>query len=80
VSGPNSLSVHIFNHPSEAPTFRPPDFLAATLDHANIVRRGTKNNLSTVDLVFVNKDGQKYVAMITGALVRSLAAMIGEED
>jgi hypothetical protein len=79
VSGQTDLKVNVFDHPSKAPIFRPPEFLAAKIDHANVVRHGTTEDLSTVDLVFENEAGQKYVVLITGRLIRSLANIVGDE-
>jgi hypothetical protein len=79
VSGENVLNIRVFPNPKEAPIFRPPEFLAAKIDHANVVRQGTTEGKSTVDLVFQDEKGQKYVVLITGRLIRSLAHMVGDE-
>lgn len=70
-----SVKLNFFNKPEEAPHFVAPEFKGATLDHVNIVRKGTVEGHSTVDLIFVDQNGQKYIAMITGRLMN----LIGKE-
>jgi hypothetical protein len=42
------------------------------INTAVVVKNGTVSGNSTVDLVMEDKDGNKYVAMITGTLVKLL--------
>jgi hypothetical protein len=77
--GQTHLNINLFNSVAEAPTFRPPEFQAAEIDHANVVRKGTTEGKSTVDLVFSTESGQKFVVLITGRLIRNLANIIGDE-
>lgn len=37
-----------------------------------VVREGTVSGASTVDLVLVDQSGQKFVVMVTGALLKSI--------
>ena len=41
-------------------------------DEAVVVRKGTVGGNSTVDLVLKDESGQKFVVMLTGALVKSI--------
>jgi len=70
-----SLKVSIFDYPGEAGdagyVYKPP-VKSATLEEAVIVRKGTQAGNSTVDLIFTDADGNKYVAMITGNLLKAL--------
>ncbi len=50
------------------------------LDNAIVTENGTQAGRSTVDLQCVDPDGNKYVIMITGALLRTLAIVIKEAD
>lgn len=75
----NSLSIKQFQSPNEAPKFTRPEFAAAKIDCVNIVRKGTEEGRSTVDLVFQDEKGQKYIVMLTGRLIHSLSKIIGDE-
>jgi hypothetical protein len=57
-----------------------PGYLSATLTECVIVRRGTEEGRSTVDFVVLGADGEKYVVMLTGRIVRAIAQMIGNEN
>lgn len=70
-----SLKISVFDYPGEAAdagyAYTAP-VKAATLQEAVIVRQGTKAGNPTVDLIFTDADGNKYVAMITGNLLKAL--------
>lgn len=74
--GTNSIALHIFNDPSEAPNYNTDGkgTLSANLDAAIIVKNGTESGSATVDLQFTDKNGQRYVAMITANLLRMVLA------
>ncbi len=74
--GANVLSVKMSDSPQEAPIYRPPEYLGARIDHVHVVGRGTIDGNPTVDFVFVDEKGQKYVAMLTGGLVETLTGAI----
>jgi hypothetical protein len=77
---PDHIELQIYPSPAEAPTYRPPEFKAAIVTQACVVRQGTKDGRSTTDLVFVDSEtGQKFVALNTGRIIRALAAAIGDE-
>jgi hypothetical protein len=70
-----SLKVSIFENSTEA-SAAGYSYVApvkpAVLQEAVIVRNGTKGGNATVDLVFTDMQGNKYVAMVTANLLKSL--------
>ena len=79
--GTNHIAIKIFNDPSEAPNYNTDGqgFKPANLDAALIVKNGTEGNKPTVDLQFTAPDGQKYIAMITAELLKSVCIAAGVE-
>lgn len=75
----NSLDIRVYNSVAEAPRYELPEFKASNIDHACVIRKGTEADKSTVDLIFVDESGQKFITMLTGNLVKNLAAIIGAE-
>jgi hypothetical protein len=71
----NSLEIKICNSPEEAPKYTAPEFKAASLLKAVIVKKGTVQGKATVDLIFEDGDGQKYIAMTTMALLESVTGL-----
>lgn len=71
-----ALGVHVVDDAHEATRqghfYRPPVFKPLQIEKVVVVKRGTQSGKSTVDLVFVDEHGQKYVTMLTGALLRSI--------
>jgi hypothetical protein len=81
VSAQQSLDVRLYQTVAEAPTFRPPEFLGAEIDHVNVVKKGTTEGRSTYDIVFkADEGGQKFVVLLTGRLIKTLAAFVQDED
>jgi carbamoylphosphate synthase large subunit len=76
--GTNDLKIDMFANPEEAPHFTRPEYKAAEIDHCNVIRNGTVQGNTTVDIIFKDESGQKYVLMITGRLIGLLAAAAGE--
>lgn len=74
--GANTLSIRMADSPAEAPKYRKPEYLFATLEVCQVVGRGTVNGNPTVDFIFKDENGQKYCAMLTGTLVQNLAAAV----
>ena len=70
--GLNTLDIKMFDTPKQAPIYREPEYEAAILNSAVVVGNGTEKGNATVDLIFVDKKGQKHIAMITGGLMRML--------
>jgi hypothetical protein len=52
--------------------YRKPEYRTAILKKAVVVQHGTIAGNATVDLIFEDSDGQKHVALITAALLRSI--------
>lgn len=74
-----SLSITIHNAPDEAPNYKKdhPEFKGAELVSAAVVKNGTEEGKPTIDLLFKDQDGNTYVAMVTGRLLRSVVAASG---
>lgn len=49
--------------------YRPPVFKPVHIDRVVVVENGTDAGKPTVDFVLVDESGQKYVVMVTGALL-----------
>ena len=74
--GTNDLNIVMADSPSEAPNYEKPDYKAANLTTAVVVGNGTVAGNPTVDFVFEDEDGQKYIAMLTAGLIESLTGAI----
>lgn len=74
----NMLAIEIVGSPAEAPNYNRDrlDVRAATITKAVIVLGGTVQGQATVDFQIRDQDGAEFVAMLTGALVKHLAAAI----
>lgn len=74
----NALTILIFDSPEQAPNYNRDmvDVRAATLTTAVIVKRGTVAGKPTVDFQFKDQEGNDFVAMLTGELVKQLAAAV----
>lgn len=70
------LAVTIVEDASEAIKaghfYRPPIHLPLRIEQVVVVKKGTQAGASTVDLIFVDEKGQKYVTLVTGSLLRSI--------
>ena len=76
----NLLAIQIVDSPADAPNYARDsiDVRAATITKAVIVKNGTERGKPTVDFQIETMDGTKFVAMLTGDLVISLAqAVVG---
>ena len=49
-----------------------PEYKAIRVNKVVVVRDGTVNKKPTVDFILEDEQGQKYVMMITGALLKSI--------
>lgn len=74
--GTNDLNIRLCDTPADAPSYTTPEYKAANLHTAVIVGMGTVAGNPTVDLVFTDENGQRYIAMITGGLMENLNAAI----
>ncbi len=73
---PNTLDLKMHDSPQDAPNYEEPEYRAANLQVCHVVGQGTKQGNPTVDFIFVDENGQKYIAMLTGGLVENLAAAV----
>jgi len=79
----NQLSIEVVDSPEQAPNYNRDhiDIRGVIVTKAIIVLNGTENGRSTVDFQFQDQLGGKFVAMLTGNLVKSLAqAITGAES
>jgi hypothetical protein len=74
--GTNTLNILLSDSVAEAPNYEKPEYQGANLTTAQIVGNGTIEGNPTVDLIFEDEHGQKYIAMITGGLMQNLAGAI----
>lgn len=74
----NVLSIEVVGSPEEAPHYKRDriDVRAASIQKAIIVLNGTVGGLATVDFHIYDQEGNMFVAMLTGAIVKGLAAAI----
>ena len=70
-----SLEIKIVNDADEAPKYKN-DTTLLTIRTVIIVGKGTENLRPTVDIQLYDKDGNKYVAMITGLILENLGDVI----
>jgi hypothetical protein len=70
--GTNDISIKFFPTPDEAPNYNRPEYKHAEVTEAVLVRKGTVSGAPTVDLIFTDETGQKYVSMITAALLEQV--------
>lgn len=74
------LKVEIVNSVKEAPNYKKlGGWKDATVEKVIIVRNGTKDGRSTVDVQLEDADGNKFIAMMTGRLFYIVADLIGDE-
>lgn len=76
----NSLNIKIHNSVEEAPNYNELEekFETLNLDKVLIVKNGTEEGRSTLDLQLVGADGKKYVAMITACLIKNVTDLVKE--
>jgi len=76
----NVADIKIVKSIAEAPNYhKDKSHAAASVEKFVVVRNGTQEGRSTVDICFVDAQGNKFVAMMTGRLIRSVATAIGDE-
>lgn len=68
-----TIGIKLCDSVDEAPIYKPEQgYKAATLTDAVIVRGGTQQGNMTVDLVFIDALGNKFVAMTTLNIIDSI--------
>lgn len=72
----NHLSVAVFETGTEAAAggydYKGKGIKPVEIEKAVVVRKGTLEGNSTVDLLMVDQEGNQYVVMITGNLLKML--------
>ncbi len=73
----NHLPINLYDSPAVAPNYRKdqPNVKVATVK-AGIVLKGMVSGKCSVDLHFTTEDGIEAVAMLSGELIKGLAAAI----
>lgn len=71
----NSLSIKKHDSYHSAPNYGG-DIQSLRMVEAHIVSNGTVNGKPTVDLQFVDPDGNHYVVMTTGDIINSLSRVL----
>jgi len=73
----NHLSISIAETVDDAPNYNDKDeFKAIKLDKCVIVKNGTKEGNTTVDIQMTDADGNKFVALVTGKILKAVAQTI----
>lgn len=74
-----SLRLKICDQPHEAPNYTLEENVkGCEFTDAVIVKNGTVNGKPTVDIVLVDKDGNKFVAMTSGEIIKMLAKALDD--
>lgn len=60
----------------EAPTYREPEYQGAIIEEYVIVKNGTKQGKPTIDIIFKDKNGQKFAVLSTGDLLKGVVAAL----
>lgn len=70
------MNPNVLNVREDAPNYNRDelDTRSADLTDLYIINKGTVNQQQTVDLIFRDKEGNKFVAMITAKLLRAALA------
>jgi hypothetical protein len=68
----DSIKLEIYDQPSDAPNYNTGVYEAVKLKSAVIVHNGTVNGNSTVDLIFVDAQGNKHVALVKASYLEMI--------
>ncbi len=71
----NTIDTEIFNSPAEAPNYLHDKRIRLKLAKADVVKKGTKGGKPTVDLHFVDQEGNRYITMTTSALLKTIGSI-----
>jgi hypothetical protein len=74
-----ALDVKVFDTIEEAPCYSS-QVGRVCLKQANIVKNGMVNGVSTVDLVFEDRNGQLHATIMSANLLRSLLSVVNGAD
>ncbi len=56
--------------------YRAPDYKAIEIEKVVVVENGTVGGNKTVDIILKDETGQKFVVMLTGNLLKTVAATL----
>lgn len=73
--GINFINIQICDDPSEAPKYGE-EYGYLELEKAVIIGNGTVEGNPSVDLILIDKQGKRHVAMTTGRLLESLGQAV----
>lgn len=72
----HSLTIKVVKDSHEATRqgffYRPPIYKPLRIEQVVVVELGTESGKPTVDIIFENEEGQKYVVLLTGKLLKSI--------
>lgn len=75
----NDLSITFCKDAEEAAAqgflYREPNYLPIRVERVVVVQNGTMAGKPTVDFILVDESGQKYVFMLTAALLYSISSL-----
>lgn len=79
---PNVLTIKIYGSPGEAVNWNRDhvDVRAIDISEAHIVLEGVESGLSTVDILVETQNGERFIGMLTSALIKQLAGVIEEAE
>lgn len=74
-----SVNIEVFENPEAAPIYTTADgYKVAYLKSIAVVKNGTEKGNATIDLVFEDSSGNKFIAMAMGSLTHTLKSLVGE--
>lgn len=72
----NAVTINVAESVDTAPKYEWRDFKGVTITNCVIVPRGTEQGKPTIDLVMHDDSGNRYVSMMTGSMLESIAAAV----
>ena len=72
----SSISITVADSVDTAPKYEWHDFKGVKITNCVIIPRGTVQGKPTIDLVMHDDSGNKYVSMMTGGMLESIAAAV----
>lgn len=72
----SSVSITVADSVDDAPVYKEPAFKGVRVTNCVIVPRGTVQGHPTIDLVMHDDSGNRYVSMMTGSMLESIAAAV----
>lgn len=72
----DSVNIQMFDKPEDAPNYRRPEYEAVMLESASVVSKGTVEGNPTVDLILIDENGQKHVALVKGSFLEAIGRVV----